>query len=223
MANHLDLEEQEQLDQLKHFWAQYGNLITWTLIVVMGGFAAWNGWNWWQRSQAVKASALYDEVVGAVDARDPEKVVRAMNEMKDRFGGSVQSVQGTLLAAQSLYESGKVDEAKAALTWVAENGSDDSYKAVARLRLAGLLLDAKAYDEAAKWLEAPMPASYEPLAADRRGDLFMAQGKTEEAKAQYRKAWDGMSAGRVEYRQLVQVKLAALGVDTRQATTEGTP
>ena len=54
MATHLDLEEQEQLDQVKHFWKRYGNLITWVLIVVMGSFAAWNGWNWWQRDQAVK-------------------------------------------------------------------------------------------------------------------------------------------------------------------------
>ena len=58
MAKHLDLEEQEQLDQLKHFWAKYGNAITWVLIVVMGSFAAWNGWNWWQRNQGAKAAAL---------------------------------------------------------------------------------------------------------------------------------------------------------------------
>ena len=36
MASHLDLEEQEQLDQLKHFWKQYGNLITWVLVLVLG-------------------------------------------------------------------------------------------------------------------------------------------------------------------------------------------
>jgi len=28
MATNLDLEEQEQLDQLKHFWAQWGNAIS---------------------------------------------------------------------------------------------------------------------------------------------------------------------------------------------------
>ena len=41
MATHLDLEEQEQLDQLKAFWKQYGNLVSWVLIVVLGGYAAW--------------------------------------------------------------------------------------------------------------------------------------------------------------------------------------
>jgi predicted negative regulator of RcsB-dependent stress response len=52
MAKHLDLEEQEQLDDLKHFWKSYGNLITWTLIVAFGAYAAWNGWQYWQRTQA---------------------------------------------------------------------------------------------------------------------------------------------------------------------------
>ena len=220
MAKHLDLEEQEQIDQLKHFWAQYGNLITWALIVVLGGFAAWNGWNWWQRSQSIKAAALYDEIERASSARDAEKIERALADMKDKFGGTSFAAQGAMLAAQSLFEAGKPDGAKAALTWVADSGSDDSYKALARLRLAGVHLQAQAYDEALKVLESPMPESYAALAADRRGDVLMAQGKGEEAKAQYQKAWDSMS-DRTEYRQLVQVKLASLGVNVTAQATSG--
>ncbi len=61
MANHLDLEEQEQLDQLKHFWKQYGNPITWLLIVVLGSVAGWNFYQYWQRSQASQAAIMFDE------------------------------------------------------------------------------------------------------------------------------------------------------------------
>lgn len=220
MATHLDLEEQEQIDQLKHFWAQYGNLITWALIVVLGGFAAWNGWNWWQRSQSIKAAALYDEIERAADARDADKIERALADMKDKFGGTSFAAQGAMLAAQSLFEGGKPDGAKAALSWVADSSSDDSYKAVARLRLAGVHLQAQAHDDALKVLDAPMPEAYAALAADRRGDVLMAQGKTEEAKAQYQKAWDAMNE-RTEYRQLVQVKLASLGVNVAPSTKAG--
>ena len=66
MAKHLDLEEQEQLDELKHFWKQYGDLITWVLIAVFGAVAAWNGYQYWQRQQAVQAASMYDEVERAV-------------------------------------------------------------------------------------------------------------------------------------------------------------
>ena len=110
-----DLEEQEQIDQLKHFWAQYGNLITWVLIAVLGGFAAWNGWNWWQRSQSVKAAALYDEIERGTLSRDVAKTERALADIKDQFGGTSFAAQGALLAAQSLFEAGKADGAKAAV------------------------------------------------------------------------------------------------------------
>jgi predicted negative regulator of RcsB-dependent stress response len=211
MAKHLDLEEQEQLDQIKHFWAQYGNLITWVLIAVFGSMAAWNGWNYWQRSQATKAAALYDEIERAAVASDAGRMERALSDMKDKFGGTTFAAQGGLLAGKTLFDAGKTDGARAALSWVAENAPDDAYKAVARLRLVGLDIEAKAFDQALKTLEAPVPKSFEPLVADRRGDVFMAQGKTEEAKAQYQAAWRGLS-DRAEYRRLVEVKLASLGV-----------
>lgn len=211
MAKHLDLEEQEQLDQIKHFWAQYGNLITWVLIAVFGSMAAWNGWNYWQRSQATKAAALYDEIERAAVASDADRMERALSDMKNKFGGTTFAAQGGLLAGKTLFEAGKANGARAALTWVAEKASDDAYQAVARLRLVGLDIEAQAFDQALKTLEAPVPKSFEPLVADRRGDVFMAQGKTEEAKAQYQVAWRGLS-DRVEYRRLVEVKLASLGV-----------
>lgn len=211
MAKHLDLEEQEQLDQIKHFWAQYGNLITWVLIAVFGSMAAWNGWNYWQRSQATKAAALYDEIERAAVASDADRMERALSDMKDKFGGTTFAAQGGLLAGKTLFDAGKTDGARAALSWVAESAPDDAYKAVARLRLVGLDIEAKSFDQALKTLEAPVPKSFEPLVADRRGDVFMAQGKTEEAKTQYQAAWRGLS-DRAEYRRLVEVKLASLGV-----------
>ena len=82
MAKHLDLEEQEQLDQIKHFWAKYGNAITWVLIVVLGAFAAWNGWNWWQRSQSAKASALHTEIERAAQAKDSARLDAALADMQ---------------------------------------------------------------------------------------------------------------------------------------------
>ena len=60
MASHLDLEEQEQLDQIKSFWAQWGNLITGVVTLGLVCFAAWNGWNYWQQRQATQAAVLFD-------------------------------------------------------------------------------------------------------------------------------------------------------------------
>ncbi len=212
MANHLDLEEQEQLDEIKHFWKQYGNAITWVLIVVLGAYAAWNGYQYWQRNQAAQAAAMFDEIEKVAGEGDAVKLDRAFSEMKDRFASTAYAQQAGLLVAKSLYESGKLDEAKATLTWVAEKSADAGYASVGRLRLAGVLMDAKAYDEALKVLDTGVAEEFAALQADRRGDVYLAQGKKSEAKAQYLKAFKAFDE-RTDYRRLVLVKLNSLGVD----------
>lgn len=212
MAKHLDLEEQEQLDQLKHFWNRYGNAITWLLILVLAGFAGWNGWQYWQRSQSAQASALYDEVDRAAKAGDTERLERAFGDIKDKYASTLYAQQAALLTAKVLQDKGNADAAKAALAWVADKASDPGYQSLARLRLAGIALDGKAYDDALKQLEGSFPGEFAALAADRRGDVFMAQDKKAEALAEYRKAYAGLDT-RVEYRRMVEVKLNALGVD----------
>lgn len=220
MATHLDLEEQEQLDQLKSFWKQYGNLITWVLIVVLGGYAAWNAWNWWQRDQAVKAGAMYDELDRAAQAGDADKAGRVFADMKERFARTTFTAQGALLAARTQFEKGQADNARATLAWVAENAREDELRTIARLRLAGVLLDEKKYDEALKQLDAATAKEFKGLVADRRGDILLAQGKTDEAKAAYAAAWKGLDA-RVEYRRLVDAKLTALGAAPAASAATG--
>jgi predicted negative regulator of RcsB-dependent stress response len=212
MANNLDLEEQEQLDEIKHFWKQYGNAITWVLIVVLGAYAAWNGYQYWQRSQAAQAAAMFDEIEKVSREGDADKLARAFAEMKDRFASTAYAQQAGLLVAKSQYDSGKLDEAKAVLTWVAEKSADAGYASVGRLRLAGVLMDAKAYDAALKVLDSGVAEEFAALQADRRGDIFLAQGKKPEAKVQYLKAFKTFDE-RTDYRRLVLVKLNSLGVD----------
>ena len=224
MASHLDLEEQEQLDQLKHFWNTYGNLISWVLIAVFGAVAAMNGWQYWQRTQSAKASALYDEVERAVQAGDLARAEQGYGDARDKYGSTVFAQQAALLVAQAAQDKGKPDTARAALAWVADKSSDEGYQAIARLRLASLLVQTKSYDEALKQLDAGFPAEFAPLVADRRGDIEVLQGKKDQARADYTKAYQGLGE-RDDYRRMVEVKLTALGVDpkTLAAQPKSTP
>ncbi|MDO9399909.1 MAG: tetratricopeptide repeat protein [Polaromonas sp.] len=212
MAKHLDVEEQEQLDELKHFWKQYGDLITWTLIAIFGSFAAWNGYQYWQRNQQAQAAVMYDEVERAAASGEPARLDRALADMKDKFGGTAFAQQAGLLAAKTYYDKGNVDAAKSSLSWVAGKSADEGYQALAKLRLAGVLLDARAFDEALQQLSGSFPKDFAALVADRRGDVLSAQGKKSEARTEYEKAYKGMDE-RTEYRRLVEVKLNALGVN----------
>lgn len=221
MATHLDLEEQEQIDAIKHFWKQWGNLITWVLIVILGAFAAYNGWNYWQRSQAAQAALMHDELERSVQSGEVDRIERALADMQGKFGGTAYATQGSLEAAKALSEKGKQAEAKAALAWVAEKGKDDGLKAVARLRLASLLTGEKAYDEALKQLNGSFPAEFVALAADRRGDVLLLQGKRAEAAAEFGKAYQGLEKTGGEYRRLVGIKLNSLGIDPDTSKVKG--
>jgi len=216
MATNLNLQDQEQLEELKHFWNQYGNLITWVLILALGGFAAWNGWNWYQRDRAVKASVMYDELDAAAQAGDADKAARVFADMKERYASTAFAEQAGLLNAKVQADKGQADAAKASLEWVAANAVEAEYKVIAQLRLAGLLLDQKKQDEALKALPTDAPKEFAALVADRRGDILASQGKSDEAKAAYRQAWDAMPA-EVDYRRLIEAKLAALGAAPESA------
>jgi predicted negative regulator of RcsB-dependent stress response len=213
---HLDLEEQEQLDKIKAFWKQFGNLISAVLILVFGSIAAYNGYQWWQRDKASQAAAMYDEVERAAKGGDPAKISRAFADMKERFGGTTFAAQAGLLSAKALYDKGQAEQAKAPLQWVASSAADESYRAIAKLRLSSILFEGKGYDEALKLLDG-LPKEFEALASDRRGDILLAQGKRDEAKAAFEKAHKAMDE-RSEYRRLVEIKLNALGVDVSSKT-----
>ena len=221
MATHLDLEEQEQLDQLKAFWKQYGNLITWLLILVLGGYAAWNGWNLYQRDQGAKAGSLYDELDRAAQAGDSDRATRIFADMKERYPRATFTQQAGLLAARVAAEKGQYDAASASLAWVADKAADDEYRAIARLRLAGLLLDTKKYEEALKQVDAVSGGpEFIALANDRRGDILLTQGKSAEAQAAYLKAWTAMDP-KLDYRRVVEAKLNMLGVQPAAAAASG--
>lgn len=211
MANHLDLEEQEQLDQLKHFWNTWGTLISSVLIVVAGSLVAWNGYQYWQNRQAGQAAALFDAVDVAARSGDQARVAQAFGDLKTKYAGTTQAAQAGLTLAKLSVEAGNADMAKEALVWVADHAGDEGLKLLAKLRLASVLMDQKNYDEALKLVSGSVPVEFDGVFADRRGDILVSQGKRTEAIAEYTKAYKAFEEG-VEYRRLVEIKLGALGV-----------
>ncbi|WP_420996628.1 YfgM family protein [Cupriavidus sp. 30B13] len=205
-----DLEEQEQLESLKAWWRQYGNTVTWALIAGLLAFAAWSGWNYWQRKQSGEAALLYEQVIKAAEGRDTERIKRAAGDLEQKFGKTAYGPMSALVAAKVLYDAGDLAGAKTQLQWAVDHG-DSEYAHLARVRLAGVLLDEKAYDQGLALLKDEPPAPFVALYADRRGDLLAAQDKRADARAAYRQALDKLSANDAAMRQIIQFKLDALG------------
>jgi predicted negative regulator of RcsB-dependent stress response len=232
MAKQLDLQEQEQVDAIKAFWTQYGNLITWTLTLVLGAFALYNLWNMGERHQGLQASTLYAQIEDAANTGDVARAQQVFEDMKTHrpwymlpslTAPPAYTQQAGLMLAKVQSEKGKAPEALATLQWVAEKGNVEN-AAMAHLGAAGVLADQKKYDEALKQLDAVTNPAFKGLAADRRGDILLAQGQRDAARTAYRTAFDAMPAT-LQYRVLVEAKLTALGaapaIGAASAATSG--
>lgn len=214
-----DLEEQEQLDELKTWWKLHGNLITNILLAIALAMAGWQGWNWWQRQQSAHAAGVFAGLRTAAVQRDVKRVRELAGELVDKYSVTEYAGMGALLAARVQADAGDTKSARVQLAWAAENARDAGMRDLARLRLATLMLDDKAYDEALKQLAAEPAASFAPRFGELRGDVHVAQGRQDEA----RKAYDAALASldslvkedetrlRGGYRDILLVKRAALG------------
>lgn len=207
----LDLEEQEQLAELKAWWKQYGNLVLLAIIAASLAVAGWGGWGWYQRNQAAQASALYDTLAKAVGAGDAKALRDAGGALTEGYPRTLYASMGALAAARFHFDRNELKSAKAQLQWVLERSPSEEYREIARLRLAHVLLDEKAYDEALKMLEAKPLDAYAAQVAALRGDVLLAKNQPAEAKAAYRLALEKAGGQGGAFRESVQLRLDALG------------
>ena len=188
----LDLEEQEQLAELKSWWKAHGNLVVGVIVVAMLAFA---GWRYWRVYQANDVKALRD----------------AGGALAESYPRTLYASMGALVAARYYYDRNDPKSAKAQLQWVIERSASEDFRALASLRLAAVLLDEKAHDEALKQLEAAHAAAYDAQYAAMKGDILAAKGQPAEAKAAYKLALDKAAEQDAPFRESVRMRLEALG------------
>ena len=222
-----DLEEQEQIAEIKAWWKQYGNRLVNAATVIALLVIAWQGWNWYQRNQSGQASMIYSVLQKAVQDKDTQKIKAASGELLEKFGRTTYASLGALVSAKAMIETGDAQTAKAQLLWVVEHAKDE-LRDIARLRVAALLLDEKSYEQALKQLEGAGGPAFDVRFQDMRGDVLSAQGKKSEAVAAYQsalsklgeleKSAQGAGAGRywqgqsnAVFRELITQKIDALG------------
>jgi len=206
----LDLEEQEQLATLKAWWNQYGNLVTLAATAALLTVAAYQGWRYYRHSQAAGAVVLYEQLERAERGAEHKKVRDIAAQIVGRYGSTSYAVIAALASAKAAFTSGDLPAAKEQLRWVLDHAREDEVKDMARLRLAGVLLDEKKYAEALALLEAKPVDGMRGLYADLKGDILVAQGETAKARDAYQLALDLSESGSA-YRATIQLKMDALG------------
>lgn len=206
-----DLEEQEQLSEIKAWWEHYGRLVTAVAVAAALASVAWQGWQWYKHKQSAEAAALYALVQRADMAKDAVKAREAAGQIIDKFSGSYYADLAALLSAQVQLAAGDSKNARAQLGWAAEKANDPALRELARLRLATVLFDENALDEALAQLASPPSEPFKARYADLQGDILAAQGKKAEARAAYQAALAAEPPGQNSLQGLISLKLEALG------------
>ncbi|MDI1299450.1 tetratricopeptide repeat protein [Methylotenera sp.] len=204
-----DLEEQEQIDELKAWWKQNGKMISTLVIGVLVAYSAYQGWHYFQSKQAVEASTEYQEL-SIADEKDLKSIQAKSAVLMDKFAGTPYAGRAALFAAKANYQANDAKSAKAQLDWAIKNAKETSVSALASLQLANILAEEKDFEGALKLLNAPHDAGFDGLFADLKGDVLVSLGKSSEAKTAYQEALAKLDQ-HGKFRALTQQKLEALG------------
>jgi len=205
-----DLQEQEQIDDLKAWWDRWGGTVTTGVVIAALVIAGVQGWRWYSGKKAEEAGAMYQAVSESIRKNDAPRARDAITQLEDKFAGTGYAPRAALLYARMLYDAGDKAGAKLQLQWALDHAEEDEIKAIARYRIAQAQIDERAYDQALATLDAKHPDAFEGMYADLRGDALAAAGRTSEARAAYQVATAKLDA-KSQYQQYVRVKLDALG------------
>jgi predicted negative regulator of RcsB-dependent stress response len=206
-------DEQQQLEALKRWWQDNRNHVIAGLVI---GAAAVGGWRFWQdyeRRKSEEGSALYSQLVDAVEKQDMEQADALGKALVADYARTPYAAQGALALAKGAVDAGDLAKAATQLEWAAAHAGDPELETVAKLRLARVKLAQGEAEAALAILGALVPGKFTVLVEDVRGDAELALGRIAEARKAYAAAlaaFDADPDAGVGDRSLIQMKLDEL-------------
>ncbi len=205
-----NLEEQDQIEQLRAFWQRWGTAISALLLVAALAWAGYSGWHWWARRRAAQASSLYSQLSQRLASSDLAGAAPIWGKLRKDFGSTAYAQMAALALAHGYVDSAQPAQAEPVLQWACSHGPVAAQRAAAMLNLAALQLDSRQYAQALRTLRtAPTPA-FAPLFLAGRGDVYAAQGRRAQAREDYTKALSELPAD-AALRELLRIKLDSVG------------
>lgn len=180
--------ENEQIDAIRRFFAEYGKSLAVGLIIGIGALAGWRYWQHYQSTTLMDKSATYQQLTDALNAPKTDSVAAMQH-----FAQENRSVYGTLAAldlAHHFVEKGDLAQAEQQLAQALTQTKDSDLLALVALRLARVQQEQKKWDDSLKTLDQVKGESWSALAQNLRGDALLAKGNTQGARDAYTKALD---------------------------------
>jgi len=203
--------EDQQIEMIKKWWRTNGTGILAGIVLAIVAVLAWQIWNQNKQSNREAGAVLYGQLVDAASSLDQSRLAAEAKSAEDQaatlshlgeqlktdFAGSEYAVYAALMLAKEAVFDGETKQAIEQLNWAIDNTQNQPLKLIANLRLARVLAEDKQYDAALSQLDAVQTGAQADAYEEVRGDIYVAMGETEKARAAYELAMT-LSAARSE-------------------------
>jgi predicted negative regulator of RcsB-dependent stress response len=199
------LTEQEQIELLKNWIKQYSLVI---LTGVLLAVACISGWRYWQQRQAniaYHASSIYDEMLTKRAQHNTTAIITQAQKLYSHYPNTTYGQMAALTLARAEVMRKNYPEAKKYLSWVIKKSHIRSFRQIARLRLARILIAEHDVSATLALLEKSEAAQFNGLTEEVRGDAYFAMQDFSKARAAYKKALSELPNA-LETRPLLQMK-----------------
>lgn len=207
---HFDLNEQEQIENVKYFWKDWGKYIVLLVVVLIIGYVGNSLYTWYQGSHAKDAANVYAEFTSALKAKDNVKVLKTADQLVAQMPKTEYAALASLQAAKVAFDQKNYAAAEKYLSWVLNNAKDKSLQSVAAIRLSSVYIDQKKFDKAREVLRTKHDIAFDGLFYENRGDLYVAMDDLPKARDSYKEGLQ-KSANDPSTQQAIQMKLDILG------------
>jgi predicted negative regulator of RcsB-dependent stress response len=211
------LTEQEQIELLKTWIKQY------SLVILAGmalAFVSITGWRYWQQRQnkiISHASSVYDEMLTVRAQNNASATLVQADKLFTHYPHTVYSQMAALMLARDAINKKDFAAAEKHYEWVIDHSSVDSFRQIARIRLARVLLVNGNPQKSLDTLKTVNEKSYQGMIEEVKGDAYLAMHNIALAREAYKKALAELPNAEV-IRPLLQMKYDNLATSTPQAS-----
>ncbi len=209
MSADLTLDEIEKIENLKGFWKDHRARILGGLALIVVSATAFAWWKQHQYRQNVEAASLYASIQGMQQIGQPAAIATLTDTLLKRYPATAYAARGALIGASAASQTHNTGLAQTDLQWILDHSKESGLQTVARLRLAGLLLDTGKLHEALALLDAPHDENSANVYNDLKGDVLVRLGQLDAARAAWRIALEKLPPDS-PYRQVIEIKLNAI-------------
>jgi len=210
------LSDKEQIDRMRQWWRENGWFLLGGAALGLLGLLGWNQYGAYQERQSEQAGALYERLKEVANGTDASQAATLLAEMRAEFPDHAYTQQASLLVARAQLVTAP-DQAADELRATMETSTDPDLAMIARLRLARVLAYREQYQEALALLDIASPGQFAGRINEIKGDIHVAYGQVEEARAAYLAALVAPGSELLD-RSYLQMKLGDLPSATVAST-----